>query len=152
MFDSPVMIMTAPSEDQTADLWLRIDQLHLNYLKSEHNTKKLEIRKKLEGNLFLHLICSFFMTIITSVSKYHIYIVIKIFTLGYVKHYLYLVPQDRKFCSGLAAEVIWQSARWIPNFSALKAASAFEAIEKYAANLINQPWRKEFKTIKVIQS
>ena len=47
------MIMTAPSEDQTADLWLRIDQLHLNYLKSEHNTKKLEIRKKLEGNLFL---------------------------------------------------------------------------------------------------
>ena len=87
-----------------------------------------------------------------SVSKYHIYILIKIFTLGYVKHYLYLVPQDRKFCSGLAAEVIWQSARWIPNFSALKAASAFEAIEKYAANLINQPWRKEFKTIKVIQS
>ena len=146
------MIMTAPSEDQTADLWLRIDQLHLNYLKSEHNTKKLEIRKKLEGNLYLQLICSFRMTIITSVSKYHLYIVIKIFTLGYVKHYLYLVPQDRKFCSGLAAEVIWQSARWIPNFSALKAASAFEAIEKYAANLINQPWRKEFKTIKVIQS
>ena len=144
--------MTAPSEDQTADLWLRIDQLHLNYLKSEHNTKKLEIRKKLEGNLFLHIICSFVMTLITSVSKYHIYIVIKISTLGYVKHYLYLVPQDRKFCSGLAAEVIWQSARWIPNFSALKAASAFEAIEKYAANLINQPWRKEFKTIKVIQS
>ena len=142
--------MTAPSEDQTADLWLRIDQLHLNYLKSEHNTKKLEIRKKLEGNLFLQLICSFHMTI--DISKYHIYIVIKIFNLGYVKHYLYLVPQDRKFCSGLAAEVIWQSARWIPNFSALKAASAFEAIEKYAANLINQPWRKEFKTIKVIQS
>ena len=141
--------MTAPSEDQTADLWLRIDQLHLNYLKSEHNTKKLEIRKKLEGNLFLHIICSFVMTLITSVSKYHIYIVIKISTLGYVKHYLYLVPQDRKFCSGLAAEVIWQSARWIPNFSALKAASAFEAIEKYAANLINQPWRKEFKEIKV---
>ena len=146
--------MTAPSEDQTADLWLRIDQLHLNYLKSEHNTKKLEIRKKLEGNLFLQLKCSFHMTIdiFRCVSKYHIYIVIKIFNLGYVKHYLYLVPQDRKFCSGLAAEVIWQSARWIPNFSALKAASAFEAIEKYAANLINQPWRKEFKTIKVIQS
>ena len=37
------------SPDQTADLWLRIDQLHLNYLKSENNTKKLDIRKKLEG-------------------------------------------------------------------------------------------------------
>ena len=37
------------STDQTADLWLRIDQLHLNYLKSENNTRKLDIRKKLEG-------------------------------------------------------------------------------------------------------
>ena len=37
------------SPDQTADLWLKIDQLHLNYLKSEENTNKLEIRKKLEG-------------------------------------------------------------------------------------------------------
>ena len=42
-----------------------------------------------------------------------------------------------------------QSARWTPNFSAVKAAAAFEAIEKYAANLLNQPWRKEFKEIKV---
>ena len=49
----------------------------------------------------------------------------------------------------MPSEIIWQSARWIPNFSALKAASAFEAIEKYAANLINQPWRKEYKVIKV---
>ena len=71
------------------------------------------------------------------------------FRLGYVRQYLYLVPQDRKFCSSAPSEIIWQSARWIPNFSALKAASAFEAIEKYAANLINQPWRKEYKTIKV---
>ena len=41
--------MMNSSPDQTADLWLRIDQLHLNYLKSENNTKKLDIRKKLEG-------------------------------------------------------------------------------------------------------
>ena len=41
--------MSGSTADQTADLWLRIDQLHLNYLKSENNTKKLEIRKKLEG-------------------------------------------------------------------------------------------------------
>ena len=40
----------AMSPDQTADLWLKIDQLHLNYLKSEENTNKLEIRKKLEGD------------------------------------------------------------------------------------------------------
>jgi hypothetical protein len=45
--------------------------------------------------------------------------------------------------------ILFESARWISDFSALKAARAFEAIEKYAANLINQPWRKEFKEIKV---
>ncbi len=36
-------------QQQTADLWLKIDQLHLNYLKAEESTKKLDIRKKLEG-------------------------------------------------------------------------------------------------------
>ena len=44
---------------------------------------------------------------------------------------------------------MFESARWVTDFSALKAARAFEAIEKYAANLINQPWRKEFEEIKV---
>ena len=44
-------MMNGSTEDHTADLWLRIDQLHLNYLKSENNTKKLDIRKKLEGKL-----------------------------------------------------------------------------------------------------
>ena len=49
--------------DQTADLWLKIDQLHLNYLKSEENTSKLEIRKKLEGtslakSTFLQFLCT----------------------------------------------------------------------------------------------
>ena len=68
---------------------------------------------------------------------------------GFVHQYLCLVPQDRKFCGRLVSEVIWQSARWTPNFSAVKAAAAFQAIEKYAANLLNQPWRKEFKEIKV---
>ena len=45
------------SPDQTADLWLKIDQLHLNYLKSEENTQKLDIRKKLEGNFTPHVNC-----------------------------------------------------------------------------------------------
>ena len=37
------------SEHQTADLWLKIDQHHLNYLKAEEGTKKLDIQKKLDG-------------------------------------------------------------------------------------------------------
>ena len=63
--------------------------------------------------------------------------------------YLCLVPQDRKYCNALTSVIMFESARWVTDFSALKAARAFEAIEKYAANLINQPWRKEFKEIKV---
>ena len=47
---------------------------------------------------------------------------------------------------------MFESARWVTDFSALKAARAFEAIEKYAVNLTNQPWQKEFKEIKVRNS
>ena len=45
------------SPDQTADLWLKIDQFHLNYLKSEENTQKLDIRKKLEGKVKVSKSC-----------------------------------------------------------------------------------------------
>ena len=68
---------------------------------------------------------------------------------GFIHQYMCLVPQDRKFCNAMTGEIILQSCRWVPDFSALSAARAFEAIEKYAANLINQPWRKEFREIKV---
>ena len=68
---------------------------------------------------------------------------------GYVHQYLCLVPQERKFCNAISSLILFESAGWIADFSALKAARAFEAIEKYASNLINQPWRKEFREIKV---
>ena len=38
------------SENRTAELWLKIDQLHLKFLQAEETPAKLEIRKKLEGN------------------------------------------------------------------------------------------------------
>ena len=41
--------MNIPTADQTAELWLKIDQLHLNFLKAEENTRKIDIRKRLEG-------------------------------------------------------------------------------------------------------
>jgi len=37
------------SENRTAELWLKIDQLHLKFLQAEETPAKLEIRKKLEG-------------------------------------------------------------------------------------------------------
>ena len=67
---------------------------------------------------------------------------------GFVSEYLCLVPQDRKFVSGATGDIICQSSRWIPDFSLVRAATAFRAVEQYAANLINQPWRHEFWSIK----
>ena len=71
------------------------------------------------------------------------------FLIGYIHQYLCLVPSERKFCSEVTSTVLGESVRFVAGFSALKAAQAFKALEEYAANLINQPWRKEFKDIKV---
>jgi len=103
------------SENRTAELWLKIDQLHLKFLQAEETPAKLEIRKKLEG---------------------------------LVAEYLSLVPQERKFVSASTGDLIANSAKWKPDFSLVKAANAFRAVEQYAANLINQPWRQEFWSIR----
>jgi len=103
------------SENRTAELWLKIDQLHLKFLQAEETPAKLEIRKKLEG---------------------------------LVAEYLSLVPQERKFVSATTGDLIANSAKWKPDFSLAKAANAFRAVEQYAANLINQPWRQEFWSIR----
>eukprot|EP00095_Tigriopus_kingsejongensis_P011905 maker-scaffold111_size354240-snap-gene-2.28 protein:Tk11905 transcript:maker-scaffold111_size354240-snap-gene-2.28-mRNA-1 annotation:"protein tamozhennic" len=99
----------------TAELWLKIDHLHLNYLRAEESSRKMDIRRKLQG---------------------------------YLHQYLCLVPHERKFCNPLTAQILSESVRWLAGFSAVKAAQAFEALETYAANLLNQPWRGEFKEIK----
>ena len=49
---------------------------------------------------------------------------------GYAYQYLTVVPQDRRFCQpGFGDSFIAGSARMIPDFSAEKAAQAFNLIE-----------------------
>ena len=60
---------------------------------------------------------------------------------GLVAEYLSIVPQQRKFVSPITGDIVANSAKWKPDFSLVKASNAFRAIEQYAANLINQPWR-----------
>jgi len=67
---------------------------------------------------------------------------------GLVAEYLSLVPQERKFVSASTGDLIANSAKWKPDFSLVKAANAFRAVEQHAANLINQPWRQEFWSIR----
>lgn len=103
-------------EARTAELWLRIDQLHLKFLQAEETPAKLEVRSRLEG---------------------------------LVAEYLSLVPHDRKFVSPTTGDLITNSIKWRhETFSLAKAAEAFKAVEQYAANLINQPWRQEFWKIR----
>lgn len=68
---------------------------------------------------------------------------------SYIKEYLCLAPHDRKFCFRETAEVLHQSATSKDNFNAYKAALAWDALGLYAANLISQPWRKEYRVLKM---
>lgn len=47
-------------------------------------------------------------------------------------------------------EVLEKSIMSRPDFNIHGAACAFDALAQYAANLVSQPWRKEFREIKVL--
>ena len=66
-----------------------------------------------------------------------------------ISDFLCVVPHNTKFTFIEVANILNYSIEKNPSFSAYKAQSAFEALEKYATNLISHPWRKEYKTIKV---
>lgn len=66
-----------------------------------------------------------------------------------ISDFLCVVSHSAKFTFIEVANILNCSIDQNPNFSAYKAQSAFEALEKYATNLISHPWRKEYKTVKV---
>jgi hypothetical protein len=72
-----------------------------------------------------------------------------IFFKGYIKEYLCLVPHDRKFSFLETADVLHRSATHKEDFSGYRAASAWNSIGMYASNLLAQPWRKEYREMKV---
>ena len=75
------------------------------------------------------------------ITDYVATVVYKYLMSGLVAEYLSIVPQQRKFVNPSTGDIVANSAKWKPDFSLIKAANAFRAIEQYAANLINQPWR-----------
>ena len=64
-----------------------------------------------------------------------------------IAEYLYLVPHSHKFCYSQFSNCFNRSIIENPEYSAYKASSAFEALEKYATNLLMHPWRKEYHVI-----
>ncbi|XP_012253280.2 protein tamozhennic [Athalia rosae] len=67
---------------------------------------------------------------------------------GFIKEYLCLVPNDNKYVFQDTADVLHSSAASMQDFSGYRACNAWNAIALYAANLLAQPWRKEYKNLK----
>lgn len=66
---------------------------------------------------------------------------------GLILEYLSLVSHRKKFDSVEVADSFDKSIISKNDFNACRAAIAFEALEKYANNLLTKPWRKEFRLI-----
>ncbi|XP_012275747.1 uncharacterized protein LOC105697209 [Orussus abietinus] len=67
---------------------------------------------------------------------------------GFVKEYLCLVPNNSKYIFRETANILHHSAATLHDFSGYRACTAWNAISLYAANLLAQPWRKEYKTLR----
>lgn len=64
-----------------------------------------------------------------------------------IAEYLSLVPNTHKFSFYEVSQCLNRSITENQSFSAYKASNAFEALEKYATNLITLPWRQEYHSI-----
>ncbi|KZC11753.1 PREDICTED: protein tamozhennic [Dufourea novaeangliae] len=67
---------------------------------------------------------------------------------GFIKEYLCLVPNENKYVFQETADILHRSAASLQDFSGYRAATAWSAISLYAANLLAQPWRKEYRTLR----
>lgn len=67
---------------------------------------------------------------------------------GFIKEYLCLVQNELKYTFPSTADIFHRSADTVQNFSGYRACTAWSAISLYAANLLAQPWRKEYRTLR----
>ena len=63
--------------------------------------------------------------------------------------YLAISTISRKFVFQQVLDVLERSINNKPDFSAHNAACAFDSLGQYAVNLISQPWRREYREVKV---
>ncbi|KAJ2948634.1 hypothetical protein O0L34_g7889 [Tuta absoluta] len=68
---------------------------------------------------------------------------------GYITEYLSLVPHECKFGLSETGKVFQRTINELPDFSAYRAGLGWAALARYAANLLAQPWRKEYRDIRL---
>lgn len=123
------------------EIWDDLLRLHWDYLDTEENMDKLKMRRKLEGTFEQW---SLFVLLFQKCLRFY--------HLDELKDFLSIVQHDRKFFLTETAHVFKQTVMKLDQFSAYKALMGFEAISQYANNLFRKPWRKEYRSIKVIVS
>ncbi|CAH0590413.1 unnamed protein product [Chrysodeixis includens] len=67
----------------------------------------------------------------------------------YIIEYLSLVPHECKFGLTETGKVFQRTVNELPEFSAYRAGLGWAALARYAANLLAQPWRKEYRVIRL---
>ncbi|XP_053615136.1 protein tamozhennic isoform X3 [Plodia interpunctella] len=67
----------------------------------------------------------------------------------YIIEYLSLVPHECKFGLSETGKVFQRTINELPEFSAYRAGLGWAALARYAGNLLAQPWRKEYKVIRL---
>ncbi|XP_059054925.1 uncharacterized protein LOC131848968 [Achroia grisella] len=67
----------------------------------------------------------------------------------YIIEYLSLVPHECKFGLAETGKVFQRTINELSEFSAYRAGLGWAALARYAANLLAQPWRKEYKVIRL---
>ncbi|CAH0764312.1 unnamed protein product [Diatraea saccharalis] len=67
----------------------------------------------------------------------------------YIIEYLSLVPHECKFGLAETGKVFQRTINELPEFSAYRAGLGWAALARYASNLLAQPWRKEYKVIRL---
>ncbi|CAG9820947.1 unnamed protein product [Phaedon cochleariae] len=67
----------------------------------------------------------------------------------YINDFLCVAADYQKYSNPETQEVLQRSASCKKDFSGYKAAAGFNAIQLYASNLLSQPWRKEYRQIKI---
>ncbi|XP_075981171.1 PUB and ZnF_RBZ domain-containing protein tamozhennic [Anticarsia gemmatalis] len=67
----------------------------------------------------------------------------------YIIEYLSLVPHECKFGLTETGKVFQRTINELSDFSAYRAGLGWAALARYAANLLAQPWRKEYRVIRL---
>jgi hypothetical protein len=66
-----------------------------------------------------------------------------------IREFLCIASHSQKFFLRETGDVLYRSAATKRDFSGYKAATGWNAIQLYAGNLLSQPWRKEYRQVKV---